>query len=227
MSDTITLPEFDQLADIYWRLGVVQSPSHLLGYWIGRLAVGDTVGDPEQCLEQTALLIDAVEPPNQEEGPVLLSLYGACQSQLSSEAMDLQLLMPDDEADIGQRIDSVGQWCQGFMAGFAQGGKEIQQTKGQQSYSQDVSEGLSDIAAISQISLSDEDDAAEQREQNIIEIMEYLRVAAISIYLDCNKAKEASSEVTLQAAPDADASSTTTTSPSNLFGTNKGNNKLH
>ncbi|WP_101758517.1 UPF0149 family protein [Oceanicoccus sp. KOV_DT_Chl] len=225
MSPVITMPEFDQLADIYWRLGVMQSPAQLQGYWVGRLAVGDSV-EPEQCLAQTTTFIDAVEPPNQQEGPVLLSLYGACQSQLSADAMDLQLLMPDDEADIGQRIDSVGQWCQGFMAGFAQGGKQIQLSKGQQQYSQEVTEALSDMAAISQISLSDEDDDAEQREQNIVEIIEYLRVAAITIYLDCNKAviAGAGADVTLQAAPDSQAMS----SPSTLFAPkNKDKNKLH
>ena len=223
MSDTISMPEFDQLADIYWRLGVMQSPSHLQGYWIGRLAVGDSV-DPEQCLEQTTLVIDAVEPPNQEEAPILLSLYGACQASLKGEAMDLRMLMPDDEAEISQRIDSVGQWCQGFMAGFAQGGKEIQATKGQQQYSQDVSEALSDIAAISQIGLSEEDEEAEQREQNLHEIMEYLRLAAISIYLDCNKEKIAGADVTLQGAPEEKA----TLSPGNLFaGSPKDKNKLH
>lgn len=224
MSDTITMPDFDQLADIYWRLGVMQAPSHLQGYWIGRLAVGDSV-EPVQCLSQTALVIDAVEPPNDDESPVLLALYGACQSSLKEE-VNIQLLMPDDEAEISQRIDAVGQWCEGFLAGFAQGGKDIQHNKGQQAYSKEVSEALGDIASISQISLSDEDDDAEQREQNFVEIIEYLRVAATTIYLDCNNlaANKAVDGVTLQAAPEAEALA----SPNKLFSAvTKGNKQLH
>ena len=73
------------------------------------------------------------------------------------------------------------------MMGFAQGGKAIQQSQGQQEYSKEVSEALSDIAAISQIALSENDEDGEDSEQNYFEISEYLRLAAITIYMECHQ----------------------------------------
>ncbi|MFA7555529.1 MAG: UPF0149 family protein [Spongiibacteraceae bacterium] len=197
MNAEISLPDFDQLADIYWRLGGMQSPSKLHGYVVGLLTVGEEI-DPAQWLEQAAIFIDAIEPPNEEDAKTLLALYGATIKQLKSSEMELRLLLPDDAVEITQRVDSIGQWCQGFMAGFAQGGKVVQEQKGQQQYSKEVSEALGDMVAISQISLSDEDEDAQQREQNIFEVAEYLRIAAMTIYLECHQQQAADAGVVVQ-----------------------------
>ena len=65
----------------------------------------------------------------------------------------------------------------------------IQQAQGQQQYSQDVTEAITDIAAISQIGLGDDDEDAQQREHNLFDLVEYLRLAAITIYLECHQAE--------------------------------------
>lgn len=88
MNSEVTLPGFDQLADMYWRLGVMQSPSQLQGYLVGLLAVGDPIA-LEQWPQQAANLIDAVETPNAEERRLLLSLHGATQAQLVSGELGL------------------------------------------------------------------------------------------------------------------------------------------
>lgn len=212
MSTHNPMPEFDQLAAIYWRLGGMQSPSQLQGYLVGQLAVGEEL-ETQQWVAQAASYIDAVEPPNLEESQLLVALYVATESQLSAGDMALTLLLPDDAVEITQRLDSIGQWCQGFMAGFARGGKSIQQQQGQQQYSQDVSEAITDLAAISQIGLSDDDSDLEQSEQNIFEISEYMRLAAITIYMECAQGAAKSAE------PAAGVT------PQSLF--NKPGNKLH
>ena len=218
MSTHIPMPEFDQLADIYWRLGGMQSPSQLHGYLVGQLAVGEEL-QPEVWLQQAEVFIDAVESPSEEDAKVLLALYGATHAHLQAGEMELQMLLPDDAVEITQRVDSIGQWCQGFMAGFAQGGKAIAEQQGQQQYSQDVSEALSDLAAISQIGLGDDDADMEQSEQNIFEITEYLRLAAITIYMACINAAQAAEGESTKAEPDV------VESVSHLFG--KTDNKLH
>ena len=219
MSNPITLPDFDQLADIYWRLGVMQSPSQLQGFLLGQLVVGEELGSG-QWLEQVADFTDSVEPPNPQEGLVFQQFYAGSAQQLASEDMALQLLLPDDGADIGQRIDSLGQWCQGFLAGFAMAGKQVQEQQGQQQYSAETAEALSDMAAISQIELSEGDEDEQQREQHYFEISEYLRLAVMSIYLECrHTVQQAVSE------EPAKAAESSINSPGSLF--NKGDNKLH
>lgn len=186
MPTASTLPDFDQIADMYWRLGVMQSPSQLQGFLIGQLVVGDDLTAPKWP-EQAAGYIDAVESPNEQENSLLHDLFTITEQQLLSDEMALVVLLPDDDTDIGQRVDSIGQWCQGFLAGFALAGKTKQRQQGQQQYSKDVSEALTDFAAISQISLGDEDEDMQHHDQELFEISEYLRLAAITIYLDCRQ----------------------------------------
>jgi uncharacterized protein YgfB (UPF0149 family) len=218
-NSTIIMPDFDQLADVYWRLGVIQAPSQLQGFVVGVLAVGDT-WDEQQWLNHAASFLDPVEPPNAEDRQLFLALYVAAQEQLSSSDVVLNLLLPDDGVEIGLRIDCIGQWCKGFMAGFAQGGKSVKTKQGQQYYSEQVSEALSDIASISQIDVSDDDSDESQREQNVFEICEYLRVAAMTIYLDCRQPVAEAKAATVKTQAESAVGSI-----SNLF--NKGDNQLH
>lgn len=216
----IPMPEFDQLADLYWQLGVMQSPSQLQGYLVGRLSSGDGL-DVDPWVTQASTYIDAVQAPGEEGSALLAALFTATSLGLISDDMKFQLLLPDDEVEINLRVDALGQWCQGFMAGFAEGGKRVQKQLGQQQYTQDVSEAISDIAAISQISLTEED-VAEHSEQQFFELTEYLRLAAVTIYLDCRREAEVvESSQSAKVKQTADESSTT--SPSALFGANKKN----
>ena len=226
MSIDIPMPEFDQLADIFWRLGVMQSPSQLHGYLLGRLVAGDEL-DASQWLTLAAAYIDAVEPPNEYESTVLMAFYQSTGASLVSEDMVLALFLPDDAAEIPLRVDSIGQWCQGFLAGFAAAGKVIMSVRGPQEYSAEVSEALTDMAAISQVSLGDDDISVEQSEQDIFELVEYLRLAAITLYMECNKKPNAPAvtESVTNTKTGASLDESALGSPNNLFANTS--KKLH
>lgn len=217
MSESPELPDFDDLADCFWRLGAMQSPSELQGYLLGQLANG-SAPSAEQWLQQAAAFIDAVEPPIGDDSRCLLELHAASCAQLLGSDMALQLLLPDDEVELPQRIGSVGQWCQGFLKGFALAGKTVQVAQGQQQYSADVSEALSDIAAVSQISIDGEEIDVDKNERDYLEVCEYLRLAVMNIQLDCQQSQ--SNEAAPKAAEGDDGEQVA--SPANLF-----KNKLH
>jgi uncharacterized protein YgfB (UPF0149 family) len=50
--------------------------------------------------------------------------------------------------------------------------------------SQDAGEVLTDIAAMAQ-AVADEEEGEDEAEDSFIELVEYLRVAVVNIYLDC------------------------------------------
>lgn len=214
MTTDVLLPDFDQMADIYWRLGVMQSPSQLHGFLTGRLSAGDELATAE-WLAEAARYIDAVESPDAADSALLQSLHLATAQALAGGEMAMALLLPDDAVEITLRVDALGQWCQGFLAGFAQGGKTVQQRHGQQQYAPEVSEALSDLAAISQIRLSDDDDV-QQSEQHVVEVAEYLRVAAMTIYLECRQSLQGTAPTPPAAA--SDAAKPALSSPGHLFG---------
>ena len=216
MSLEISGPDFDDIADIYWRLGVMSAPSQLHGYLLGLLSVGYGMTG-EQWLALAATFIDPVETPAEADSQTLLELLSATQQQLDDGGLALKLLMPDDEIDIAQRVSCLAQWCQGFLAGFALGGKQRQQQRGQQQYSPEISETLSDMATICQAGLGEGDEDEQQRERSYFEICEYLRLAVVSIYLECRQA----------AANTESGDDGSLHSPSNLLGKGKPGDKLH
>ncbi|MBO6752957.1 MULTISPECIES: UPF0149 family protein [Spongiibacter] len=181
MSDNL---DHDELANLFLSMGALQPPAELHGYAVGFLAIGGRV-EREAWLKHCGELLD-VETPNPEQGDALFDVYRNALAALSSENLDLQLLLPGDELDLSQRIVSLGQWVQGFLTGFAMAGK---QRKGQganfDALSEDSREALSDLAAIAQISADEAEH--EEGEQDLVEISEYVRVVAMSIFLECNR----------------------------------------
>jgi uncharacterized protein YgfB (UPF0149 family) len=216
-------PDFDDLADLFWRLGVMQSPSQLQGFLAGQIAVAGAP-DSGQWLRQASEFIDSVEPPNSDENRLLVALYQATSFQFSEGDIGFALLLPDDAVEITQRVDALSQWCRGFLTGFARGGKALQQHSGKRQYSEDVTEVLNDMAAISQVSLTEQDDQEAQRERDFFELCEYLRLGAITIHLECQQSEPAVASAGAAPAGETDAA---IASPAGLFAGRSDAGKLH
>ena len=131
--------------------------------------------------------LDPVGAFTEQDRQVLLELHSVTCSQITGGELNFELLLPDEMVDIRQRLESLGQWCQGFLVGFAKEGKELQQQKGQQQYSDELSETLSDMAAICQVDVGDDKVDLERSERDFFEISEYLRLAAVNIYFECHQ----------------------------------------
>ena len=203
-------PDFDDLATVFWRLGSMFSPSQLQGQLMGQLAVGAELNEAD-WLDQAWQLIDGVEPGADEDNQQLRDLLTNTQAIFAEGSLDGELMLPDDDVELSQRVECLGFWCQGFLAGFALAAKQKQADKGQQAYSKEVSEALSDMAAIAQIGLTDDEDVGEQSESDFFDVLEYVRLAAMNIYFECLPKQE-------QPKADVEQQDKDIKSPQGLFG---------
>lgn len=183
-------PDFDDLATIFWQLGSMFSPSQLHGYLMGQLAVGATLSE-EEWLKQAWLLIDAVKPASDEDNEVLLRMLALNESLFAEGRLDGQLMIPDEDIELAQRVECLSFWCQGFLMGFTIAGKQKQAEHGPQAYSKEVTEALSDIAAIAQMALTDDQDE-EQSEADFFDVIDYVRLAVMNVYFECLPKREPS-----------------------------------
>jgi yecA family protein len=201
MTRNPTLPDFDDLANLFTTLGGLQSPSEVHGYLTGQLAAGYRMSSGD-WMNQLVEFCDFRHHPQASEEALLDGWMRHTARALSGDALDFSLLLPDDDDGIDARVECLGHWCQGFLAGFALAGQQIKQTLGAQQYSQDISEAINDIAAIAQIGL-DEGETDDANEMAFLEVSEHVRMAALSIFMECNAIGDRDNEKVSQDAGDA------------------------
>lgn len=167
---------FDDLCNLLLPLGALNSPAELHGLLCGKLCGGEALSETRWLLDAVEFL-DFTQAPDESVRVALSQLYHESKAQLRGEAFELALILPDDESEIGQRLTALGQWCYGFLTGFgsvaAGGHREI---------SEESEETLRDLASIAQIDVDVEDD--EESEADYMELTEYIRMAASSLFLE-------------------------------------------
>lgn len=177
----IELPDFDSLADLLVEEGVLTvSPAELHGLLCGQIAAGARF-DPDSLLQRVCELLD-LEPFSHATGRAgVMRLYLATLQQLQAPDFSFELVLPDDDQPLALRADALGVWCGGFLSGFG-----LQERKGSQGLSVEGQETLRDLAQIVQISAAAEAEADED-ENDLMEVQEYVRMAALLVFSECNE----------------------------------------
>lgn len=121
---------------------------------------------------------------------VVEQLYSETVKQCSGNSLTFTLLLPNDERPLAERAESIAQWSQGFLAGFGM----VQQNLNRAEH--DIKELIRDIRDISQLEL-DADDEGEESEVAYVDIVEYLRVAAMLCFDYFSAAKNNKEKLTV------------------------------
>jgi uncharacterized protein YgfB (UPF0149 family) len=156
------------------------SPAELHGLLLGRSCAG-------AGFEADAWIADAVEllgaEPADNVRQALIGLQEMVKGELGGSDVTVVLLLPGDDAPLGERAKALGQWCQGFLDGFGM-------IVGNAALSAEAMEVLQDLSAIAQVQSALEE--SEDGESDYMEVMEYLRVAPLLLFAECGKAAPAS-----------------------------------
>jgi len=182
-TNPIELPDFDLIANLFVQEGVqVVSPSELHGLFCGHLAAGAR-SQPDALLRSACELMDIDQLSEESSKVGVLALYQVALAQLQSTDMSFQLLLPDDESALSERVQMLGAWCTGFLSGFG-----LQGSHSNSSMSKETRETLQDLGQIAQIE-ADIDDT-EENEADMMEVQEYVRMACLMLFTECNTPPE-------------------------------------
>jgi yecA family protein len=170
--------DFDEFADHLVDQGLEASPSQLHGCLTGLLAAG-APDEPECGLDALAqsMNLDLFG----ELAERIMQLYQVTSLALQDEEFTFLPLLPGDDEEIGLRTAALASWCEGFLAGFAYRVAVNEPAAG--TLSQDVGEVLRDIAAMAQAEPG-ADESEEDVEDSFIELVEYLRVAVVNVFME-------------------------------------------
>jgi len=180
-STTVELPDFDVLADLLVEEGALTlSPAELHGLLAGQVAAGARF-DPASLLQRIQQLFDIEPFRNEATRRGAMQVYLAILQQFQAADFSFELLLPDDDQPLAIRAESLGVWCSGFLSGFG-----MQEQTGPGGLSVEGQETLRDLAQIVQIS-AESDAEGEEDEANLMEVQEYVRMAALLIFSECNE----------------------------------------
>lgn len=165
------LPETDAVASQLRSLELGIGPSELHGAICGWIA-----GDGDLHGGWLARVTADDSAPQVAEGSALDTLLRASQAQFEDRDFGLQLLLADDGAGLAERSSSLFDWCRGFLGGFGLA------VGAEPALSDDGREALADLARLA--AASAQDDGDEEDEAALVEIEEFVRVAAMLLHGD-------------------------------------------
>ena len=153
-------------------LALAATPSELHGGLCGWLAGG---GAANRDWLQKVLADPALQPVR--EGSALDILCQASAAQLADRSFGFELVLPDADASLSERSGALFEWCRGFLGGFglAAGASP--------NLSEDSQEALADLARLA--AAQPQDDGDEEDEEALVELEEFVRVAALLLHGDC------------------------------------------
>lgn len=182
-SQNLSVSEFDAWAEIYVRHGAFNHPSELHGSLTGQLASGERLS-PEAwlALAEDHLATEQLTEYQQEDAGLrrfLMSAYEQALQSLQAPDMSFQLLLPDEEHAIPERLRALSAWVRGFLEGMAlSGGAQLRNAP------DDIRELVRDFVAISQV--EPEEAGTDEDEQQLSEVVEFVRVGVLTVYTEFN-----------------------------------------
>jgi len=122
----------------------------------------------------------------------LKHLYLTTEQLLNNIDFEFELFLPDDETEIHDRLDALGEWCSGFLLGLSLGGITDLKT-----LPEDVASFLKDCLEIARVGNSELNNS-EDDEVSYAELVEYVRMGVITLFEEIYQLKNADSEKPIQ-----------------------------
>lgn len=174
MSNIKQLPPFDDMASVFSAAGIHTHPSYAHGVWLGMISGGVNCS-PKAWVD---VVIGKPDSWNHLSTPVqhmLLALAESSVEQLGDSHYVLQILLPDDDEELEERLLSLGEFCEGFSQAFTNYSAEHGDL-----LDADAAEALSDIRQVKELSL--ELSHGPEDEADFMEVLEYVRVGICLIH---------------------------------------------
>ena len=171
------MPDFDALDRALEAADARAGAAEAHGILCGMLCAG-------QGVDRRAWFGEVLEPST-AEGDLLVReaedqldrLLAATLAQINAGMLELRLELPADEAPLGDRVHALGEWCQGFLLGFASVGMEHRsQTPAE------INELLEDFVEITKVETEGLDHGADRDEESFAEVSEYVRMGVLMAF---------------------------------------------
>jgi len=166
----------DDIDALIMRLRLGTEASELHGSLCGYLAGGGSLRGTSVL---AALQLDGeVTDPSADDQALLQRLAKQCETELTDPELGFEPLLPADDRPLTERAEAMVDWCRGFLGGFGLAG-----TSAHAQLSDEAQEILRDLGTIAASSFDFGNEAED--EDALIEVQEFVRVAAMLLHTEC------------------------------------------
>jgi yecA family protein len=169
------LLDYDNFNEQLSQVDIETSPAEVHGLLCGLLCGGEKQVE-QRLLSELMASGGGDEPAWKECRQSLVGLIEETRNSLSGEQLGFPLLLPDDREPLLRRATAARDWCQGFLYGMGLLG-EIKE----KSLSDQAREAMRDLTEITRMEL-DGLGASEEEENALMQVVEFIWVAATLIY---------------------------------------------
>jgi yecA family protein len=202
------------VCDVFVASGAVSAPAELHGALTGQLCAGVKFS-PKSWLRKAMEFMEPTDELSKQQQSVMQLLHDTTLAQLTDDDMLFQPLLPDDDTDLLTRLETLAQWCDGFLAGFA-----LVEAHRHAEFSDIITDALKDIAAIAQVGLENVEEGAleDDAEDDYMQVVEHVRLLVMNIYYENMPPADVADEAAVVPAAVAEPEPAALTSPATLFG---------
>jgi uncharacterized protein len=164
---------YSMTAELLASHGIRPTVAEIHGVLSGQICAGDASFDLGLCLG----ILDIQSDVEEVITNFMKMLAEDISTQLQALDYAFQPLLPDDEDTLAVRLVALASWCDSFNIGFAGAW-----AKDDAAMAEETREVLQDFSRIALVNRADEDLTESENELNYIEVVEYARMAAITVY---------------------------------------------
>ncbi|NNC23421.1 UPF0149 family protein [Salinisphaera sp. USBA-960] len=157
------------------QTGSVQTPPEAHGTLTGRLCIDNETPGGHAVEDVDSEMLDQALDALRE-----ITLNGLFDPELSFTP-----LLPGDDVDLDTRVQALANWCAGFLYGLSVTGNF-----NPDNLTAESRELVDDLTELSRADLTSEDDETGTAEADYMELVEYVRVAAQTLFLEFRPARE-------------------------------------
>ncbi|PIE41525.1 MAG: hypothetical protein CSA49_02910 [Gammaproteobacteria bacterium] len=157
------------------KVASVASAAEAHGILIGQLSGGLKL-DGLMWLKQFLMGIGVKREPAEDQRNWFYQFHELTGKALADPELKFQLLLPDDDDPLTERLEAVGDWCSGFLVGFASTGHE--------QLPDDIAAAIKDLTEITKIDIEIDGEVGFAEENAYCQLVEYLKTVALLIYTE-------------------------------------------
>ncbi len=118
---------------------------------------------------------DAADVLMAETITLLEDLFVESEKGMASELYEFELLLPDDDQALTDRVRALGEWCEGYLLGFSSGRGESDSP-----LPAEIDDVIRTFVEFSRVD-DNVDEASELDEQALVEVSEYVRLNVLMV----------------------------------------------